>query len=123
MPKSYTFLILEPSLAARIVIRSQFLDLEHHIDLAWDFESAMEYITVKLYDLILIDINLNHRNTLIHQIKKNWHISKEAPIMGLSSYEDYGLSEEKKERVFRKPFTKKDVMKIIEFLNSSKRNH
>lgn len=123
MPKSYTFLIVEPSLAARIVIRSQFLDLEHHIDLASDFESAMEYITAKLYDLILIDINLNHRNTLIHQIKNNWHISKEAPIMGLSSYEDDALSEEKKERVFRKPFTKKDVIKIIEFLNNSKRNH
>lgn len=52
MLKSYSFLIVEPSLAARIVIRSQLLDLERHLDMARDFESAMEYITVKLYDLI-----------------------------------------------------------------------
>ena len=109
-------------MAARVVIRSQFLDLEHHVDIAWDFESAIEYITFKLFDLILIDITLNERRSLLHQIKKNSLISNETPIMGLSSQEDYVLIENKKERVFRKPFTKADVIKIIEFLDNLKRN-
>ncbi|MCP0912899.1 MULTISPECIES: response regulator [Legionella] len=122
MLKPYSLLIVEPSLAARVVIRSQFLDLEHHLDIAWNFESAIEYITFKLYDLILIDITLNERRSLFHQIKKNSLISNEAPIMGLSSQEDYVLIEKKKERVFRKPFTKADVIKIIEFLDNLKRN-
>ncbi|RUQ93679.1 response regulator [Legionella septentrionalis] len=122
MHNPYSLLIVESSLAARVVIRSQFLDLEHHVDIAWDFESAIEYITFKLFDLILIDITLNERRSLLHQIKKNSLISNEIPIMGLSSQEDYVLIENKKERVFRKPFTKADVIKIIEFLDNLKRN-
>ncbi|CZP45042.1 TPA: response regulator [Legionella pneumophila subsp. pneumophila] len=122
-PQSYSFLIVEPSLAKRIVIRSQFLNFRHHLDIAWDFESAREYLSFTLYDLILIDINIHQRTILINQIQNNWRIGKKTPIIGISSHEDYALSEENKERVFRKPFTKKDVIKIIEFLNGSRKNH
>lgn len=66
--KTYSLLIIEPSLAARVIIRSQFLDLGHHLDLALDFESARELISFKIYDLILIDINFDQRSNLIHQI-------------------------------------------------------
>lgn len=120
MQESYSFLIVESSLAARVIIRSQFLDLGHRLDIAWDFESAMEYVGSKLYDLILIDSALDQRTLLIQKIKKIWRIGKQTPIIGLSSYEDYALDGKKKELFFHKPFTKKDVAKIIEFIKNFK---
>jgi DNA-binding response OmpR family regulator len=93
------------------------LDLGHHVDLAWDFESAVEYAASKLYDLILIDLNIDQRSSLVHQIQNDWRISKETPIISLSSYEDNASTKMEKEHVFHKHFKKKDVEKIIKFFN------
>ncbi|CAM4460761.1 MAG: hypothetical protein LEGION0403_FIIPPAGN_02356 [Legionella sp.] len=98
-------------------------DLGHHLDLSWDFESTVDLAGSKLYDLILIDEAFDQKRNLIDHVKKNSPIGKGAPIICLSSHEDYDLTEKKKELFFRKPFTKKDVLKIIQFLENLKMNN
>lgn len=117
--KSYSFLIIEASLAARVIIRSQFLDLRHHLDLAWDLESTKEFITFKEYDLILVDIKFDQISNFINQIKQSFPNCSKTPIIGLSSYESYSLNQQK-ELVFPKPLTKKDIAKIVAFLDTKK---
>ncbi|HGC5940596.1 TPA: hypothetical protein ACIZCU_001406 [Legionella pneumophila] len=53
------FLVTETSHGARIVIRSQIIQLGHSVDMACDEASTLVLVELKPYHLILIDAELN----------------------------------------------------------------
>ncbi|AGH53204.1 Uncharacterised protein [Legionella pneumophila] len=58
MNNSFRFLVVEASFAARIVIRSQLMQLGQLVDLATTAEEMFDKIAVKTYDTLLIDNHL-----------------------------------------------------------------
>ena len=60
MQAAFRFLIIEESMASRIVIRDQFARLNQHIDLVSTIEEALERITSAFYDMILVDSRFYH---------------------------------------------------------------
>lgn len=82
------FLVAEASLGARIVIRSQLMQLGHSVDMALDGESTLVLVESKTYHLILLDAECNKGfdcYELIDRIREKPTCNKRTPIILLSA--------------------------------------
>lgn len=78
------FLVTEPSLGARIIIRAHITQLGHCVDMALDVESTLVLVELKTYHVILIDAELNKECDcfeLIHLIREQSILNKLTPII------------------------------------------
>ena len=115
-------LVVEDSLLALVVIKTQLTKLGCLVDSATDGESALKEAQSKPYDLILMDIGLGDGPDgfeVAAHIKQQSHINQLTPIMAVTSHGETEYIEKALEvgmvGFFHKPFTLEDAMKIIEF--------
>lgn len=124
MNGSLHFLVAESSLAARIVIRSQLMQLGHSVDMALDGESTLVLVESKIYHLILLDAE---RNTgfdcfeLIDSIREKSTCNKQTPIILLRA-SPHTILKNNLYPCFAKPMNVNDVHKIIEYLEEYNKN-
>ncbi|HAT6349374.1 TPA: response regulator [Legionella pneumophila] len=117
------FLVTESSLGARIVIRSQLMQLGHSVDMALDGESTLVLVELKTYHLILLDAELNkgfdcyELGDMIHQSTFN----RRTPIILLSASPHKTLKKSLYP-CFAKPMNVNDVNKIIDYLEEYNKN-
>lgn len=119
MNDSLHFLVVETSLGARILIRSQLIQLGHHVDMAWDYESALDLTLIRSYDLILIDYHLDKGHNcdeLIDCLQEKGGLNQNTPIIMLSSTQHHKEKKHtKRQPYFIKPINQKEILKIIEY--------
>ncbi len=115
-------LVVEDSLIALVVIKTQLTKLGCLVDSATDGESALKEAQSKPYDLILMDIGLGDGPDgfeVAAHIKQQSPINHLTPIMAVTSHGETEYIEKALEvgmvGFFHKPFTLEDAMKIIEY--------
>ncbi|HAT8564417.1 TPA: response regulator [Legionella pneumophila] len=120
------FLVTESSLGARIVIRSQLIQLGYSVDMAFDGESTLVLVELKTYHLILLDAELNkgldcyELGELIHEQSS---YNRETPII-LISASPHKVLKNKLYPCFAKPMNLNDIKKIIDYLDEyNRKNH
>lgn len=117
------FLVTESSLGARIVIRSQLIQLGHSVDMAFDGESTLVLVELKTYHLILLDAELNkgfdcyELGDMIQQSTLN----RGTPIILLSA-SPHKILKNSLYPCFAKPMNVNDVNKIIDYLEEYNKN-
>lgn len=124
MNGSLHFLVTETSLGARIVIRSQLIQLGHTVDMAIDGESTLVLVESKTYHLILLDAGRNKGfdcYELIDMIREKSTCNKRTPIILLSA-SPHKILNNNLYPCFAKPMNSKDVNKIIEYLEEYNKN-
>lgn len=121
MDNSLHILVVEDSLIALVVIKTQLTRLGCQVDTATDGESALKKVLLHSYDLILMDIGLGEGPDgfdVAASIKQKSLINKSTPIMAVTSHGEKEYIERAVEvgmvGFFHKPFTLEDAMKIIE---------
>lgn len=121
MQAAFRFLIIEESMASRIVIRDQFTRLNQHIDLVSTIEEALERITFAFYDMILVDSRFYHElitmdfKSLIPEQNKMTLRS----LIGLMTNQAIDLSHQQSLEdylYFAKPFSSEKTIQIIDYL-------
>lgn len=118
------FLVAETSLGARIVIRSQLMQLGHSVDMAIDGESTLVLVELKTYDLILLDAERNKGFDcfeLIDRIREQSTCNKRTPIILLSA-SPHTILKNNLYPCFAKPMNVNDVHKIIDYLEEYNKN-
>lgn len=118
------FLVTEASLGARIVIRSQLIQLGHSVDMAFDGESTLVLVESKTYDLILLDAERNKGfdcYELIDRIREKSTYNKRTPILLLSA-SPHTILKNNLYPCFAKPMNVNDVYKIIDYLEEYNKN-
>ncbi|KTD44149.1 response regulator [Legionella quateirensis] len=118
------FLVTEASLGARIVIRSQIIQLGHCVDMALDVESTLVLVESKTYHLILIDAELNkgfNCYELIDTIREQSTCNKLTPIILLSA-SPHKILKNSLYPCFAKPMNINDVTKIINYWEEYTKN-
>ncbi|WP_131784094.1 response regulator [Legionella gresilensis] len=113
MPIPLCFLVIDTSLATRVVIRAHFNALGYFLDTAWDLESACDRIDTKLYDFIIIDKHLV-LCPVVEEFKSNSFLNKETPLIHFSSLTD------RQALTFRKPIVKDDLLRMVTYLEKIK---
>lgn len=126
MNKRFHFLIIEESLAARIVMRSQLMGLDQHVDITPSLEDAFDKIIVIPYDILLIDsYSYKKINSLdmTPPVIKNLQI-KTMPIIAIIGEQELELNQNHLSEgtllYFKKPFTEESAMKIIHYIKTAK---
>ncbi|WP_131783896.1 response regulator [Legionella gresilensis] len=119
MAKLLSFLVIDSSLSARIIMRWHFTALDYYLDMAWNLESAQDRVRTKHYDFILMDIDLKEVY-LIDECKKSSPLNKESQVIYLASSQAKTVIKprEKKVLVLPKPLTKNDTLKMIDYLKT-----
>lgn len=121
MQAAFRFLIIEESLASRIVIRDQFTRLNQHIDLVSTIEEALERIASAFYDMILVDSRFYHElitmdfKSLIPEQNKMTLRS----LIGIMTNQAIDLSHQQSLEdylYFAKPFSSEKTIQIIDYL-------
>ncbi len=118
-PHSLRFLVVEPSLGARILIRAHLLD-KHLVDMAWDDESAIELAFMRAYDFILVDNNLSCYE-LIDHIQQNSAFNEHTPMIILTSNHNEENKSQGSAIYFKKPISKLDALQLLDFLKNLKK--
>lgn len=124
MNGSLHFLVTEPSLGARIIIRAQITQLGHCVDMALDVESTLVLVELKTYHVILIDAELNKEGDcfeLIDLIREQSIFNKLTPIILLST-SPHKILKNSLYSCFAKPMNINDVTKIINYLEEYNKN-
>ncbi|HEL9664690.1 TPA: hypothetical protein ACK8S5_001127 [Legionella pneumophila] len=121
MQAAFRFLIIEESMASRIVIRDQFARLNQHIDLVSTIEEALERIISASYDMILVDsrfyhelITMDFKFLIPEQNKIASH-----PLIGILTNQAIDLSHQQSLEnylYFAKPFSSEKAIQIIDYL-------
>lgn len=119
-PHSLRFLVVEPSLGARILIRLHLLEFKHLVDMAWDGESAIELALMRVYDFILVDKKLNCYEMIDH-IQQNSVFNKHTPMIILTSNHNEESKSQGSAIFFKKPISKKDALQLLAFLKNLKK--
>ena len=121
MQAAFRFLIIEESMASRIVIRDQFTRLNQHIDLVSTIEEALERIISASYDMILVDSRFYHElitmdfKSLIPEQNKMTLRS----LIGIMTNQAIDLSHQQSLEdylYFAKPFSSEKTIQIIDYL-------
>ncbi|HAT8651896.1 MULTISPECIES: hypothetical protein [Legionellaceae] len=121
MQAAFRFLIIEESMASRIVIRDQFTRLNQHIDLVSTIEEALERIASAFYDMILVDSRFYHElitmdfKSLIPEQNKMTLRS----LIGIMTNQAIDLSHQQSLEdylYFAKPFSSEKTIQIIDYL-------
>lgn len=121
MQAAFRFLIIEESMASRIVIRDQFARLNQHIDLVSTIEEALERIASAFYDMILVDSRFYHElitmdfKSLIPEQNKMTLRS----LIGIMTNQAIDLSHQQSLEdylYFAKPFSSEKTIQIIDYL-------
>ncbi len=118
------FLVTESSLGARIVIRSQLIQLGHSADMAYDSESTLILVESKTYHLILLDAELIGDvgcYELGDSIHEQSTLNRETPIILLSA-SPHKILKNSLYPCFAKPMNVNDVNKIIDYLEEYNKN-
>lgn len=115
-------LVVEDSLIALVVIKTQLTKLGCLVDTATNGESALEEACSKPYDLILMDIGLGDGPDgfeVAAHIKQQSKVNNLTPIMAVTSHGEKEYIEKALKvgmvGFFHKPFTLEDAIKIIEY--------
>jgi CheY-like chemotaxis protein len=118
----FHFLVVEESIAARIVIRGQLMQLDQRVDMTSTVEDALDKITGTSYDIMLIDIHSYNKvvdpdiPSLIKKLKPNSAL----PIIIITSQNEYELNQTNLSAegpiYFKKPFNQNSAMNIINYL-------
>ena len=121
MQAAFRFLIIEESMASRIVIRDQFTRLNQHIDLGSTIEEALERIASAFDDMILVDSRFYHElitmdfKSLIPEQNKMTLRS----LIGIMTNQAIDLSHQQSLEdylYFAKPFSSEKTIQIIDYL-------
>ena len=121
MQAAFRFLIIEESMASRIVIRDQFTRLNQHIDLVSTIEEALERIASAFYDMILVDSRFYHElitmdfKSLIPEQNKMTLRS----LIGIMTNQAINLSPQQSLEdylYFARPFSSEKTIQIIDYL-------
>ncbi|HHM2297799.1 TPA: hypothetical protein ACRIDK_000716 [Legionella anisa] len=120
MHQCFHFLVIEDSMAVRIVIRTQLTNLGQKVDMASTMEEVLERVTSSSYDMILMSKSFYHRLFDIEQFLTL--ISKEKrtnnrPVIGVMGNDSFQNDVLKSFHYFPNPFTKENSLKIIDFLS------
>lgn len=125
MNHCFHFLVIEESFAARIVIRTQLMKLNQHVDMTSTLEDALDKMVSIPYDIILVDINSYKKindldlTLLIKEQQPNGTI----PIILITGEQALDLSHHNKSiknpLYFKKPFTQNGAIKIIDYLKTT----
>lgn len=129
MDNSLHILVVEDSLIALVVIKTQLAKLGCVVDTATDGEQALKKALVTPYDLILMDIGLGDGPDgfdVAASIKKQSEMNQSTPVMAVTSHGEAEYIEKATEvgmvGFFHKPFTLEDAMKIIEYTKKFGKN-
>lgn len=120
---SLRFLVVEPSLGARILIRMHLMELGHLVDMAWDDESAIELALMRHYDSILVgkDFNANiNCHELIDCIQKKSLLNQHTPMIILTASHNEDKNAQDSATYFKKPISKEDASQLVSFIRSLK---
>lgn len=120
----FRFLIIEESMASRIVIRDQFSRLNQHVDLVSTMDEALERITFMPYDMILIDSHFYHllRTMNFTSSIPEHHKMTPCPFIGILANNNVNLSYHEVAEdylYFSKPFSPEKTVQIIDYLKAS----
>lgn len=126
MDNSLRILVVEDSLIALVVIKTQLTRLGCQVDTATDSETALKKVLLSSYDLILMDIGLGEGPDgfdVAVSIKQKSIINQLTPIMAVTSHGEKEYVDKALEvgmvGFFHKPFTLEDAMKIIGYTENS----
>lgn len=124
MQTAFRFLIIEESMASRIVIRDQFARLNQNVDLVSTLKEALERITSTIYDMILIDSSFYH--SLVRMDFKSLIPEQDKvapyPFIGLLTNNAVNISHQQPLEdylYFAKPFSPEKTTQIIDYLKAS----
>lgn len=120
-------LLVEDTLIAQTLAKTQMLNQGCEVDIASDGVSALEKALSNPYDLILIDIGLGDGPDgfeVITQIKQESPFNKSTPIVALTAHESMDYMDKADEvgmdHYFNKPFTPDDAKVIVEYIRKRK---
>lgn len=120
-------LLVEDTLIAQTLAKTQLIDQGCEVDVAADGIIALEKALANSYDLILIDIGLGDGPDgfeVITQIKKQSVLNKTTPIVALTAHETMDYMDKADEvgmdHYFNKPFTPEDAKVIVEYIKKRK---
>lgn len=126
MNNRFNFLIIEESFAARIVMRSQLMRLDQHVDITPSLEDALDKLVLKPYDILLIDSNsykkIDGPESTTPVIKNP--LNKNSLIIAIIGEQELEFNQNLPSNgsvpYFKKPFTEDSVMKIIHYIETTK---
>ena len=121
-------LVVEDTLIAQVVLKTQLTQLGCEVDLASDGIIALDKAQKNPYDLILMDIGLGEGPDgfdVTLSIKNKSKINKDTPIMAVTAHGEPEYEEKAHAcgmlGYFKKPFTAADAKIILERLENNKR--
>ncbi|MCZ4786696.1 hypothetical protein O6D23_02865 [Legionella pneumophila] len=115
MQPYFHILVIEDSVAARIVIRTQLSGLGQRVEMASTKGEALDRISSTTYDMILISKNFHHlleAEDFLCLIPKG----KNRPVIAIMGNDFSSDPSIKGFHQFYSPFTKENSLKIINFL-------
>lgn len=120
-------LVVEDTLIAQVVLKTQLTQLGCEVDVASDGMIALDKALKNPYDLILMDIGLGDGPDgfdVTLSIKNKSKINKDTPIMAVTAHGEPEYEEKARAcgmlGYFKKPFTAPDAKIILEHLENSK---
>jgi CheY-like chemotaxis protein len=127
MGKTFHILIVEDSMIAQVVLKTQMIKHGCTADTASDGESALMQALSVAYDVILMDIGLGEGPDgfeVTAAIKEQSDINKETPIIAVTSHSEPEF-QAKATAVgmvgyFNKPFNAENTVKILDFLKNER---
>ena len=89
MQKAFHILIVEDTMIAQVVLKTQMIKQGCTVDTATDGETALNLALSNRYDIILMDIGLGEGPDGFHvamEIKKQSKLNRATPIIAVSSH-------------------------------------
>ena len=130
MQRAPHILIVEDTMIAQAVLKTQMIQQGCTVDTASDGDSALKLATANQYDIILMDIGLGDGPdgfAIAMQIKKLCKINRNTPIMAVTSHGEpeyyHKAAAAGMEGYFYKPFKPDDAQVIVDFLVSWQHEH
>lgn len=118
-------LLVEDTLIAQTVVKTQLIDQGCEVDVATDGVSALEKAMHKTYDLILMDLGLGEGPNgleVTYQIKNQSALNKKTPIIAVTSHTSSEYMDKAMQvgidHYFNKPFTPDDAKVIVDYIKT-----
>ncbi|HHX8598188.1 TPA: hypothetical protein ACVO5S_001895 [Legionella pneumophila] len=118
MDEQFHFLIVEKSMASRIIIREQFAHLKQRVSLVPSIEAALDQLTSHAYSMMLVDSSFYHALTTI-DFNSSIPMGHKVPLIAVMASNGLNLHHPQplqNHAYFPKPFSRESTLKIIEYL-------
>ncbi len=130
MHRAPHILIVEDTMIAQVVLKTQMIKQGCTVDTASDGVSALNLALLTHYDIILMDIGLGDGPDgfeVAMQIKKQSKINRNTPIMAVTSHGEpeyyHKAAAAGMEGYFYKPFKPDDAKIIVDYLKNWQQLH